>query len=263
MEGFEYVVNPTVIPKVAFGTTIHREVLPTSGPSMDSFMRRLLPEERSLPGPFDYDVEKPLGYQYPSVMGFSAMANKKARLPATPEQNVPPLGTYAPERWRPTDRDGFTFNKEALSRNPKWMTPGPSTYSYHIDYPGWNIEKAFGKHRLIWPAVAVFCSPNNTAQCMTCQTSPIGDYFHNFDTNQDLCRVCMRAQMDVIQHCELQVVERFRLRRDIKRFVPARYCGFFHDHGGTTAAREITSRKELRDKIRVENYLYRFVSRQN
>ncbi|KRF98154.1 uncharacterized protein Dwil_GK15883 [Drosophila willistoni] len=257
--GFEYVVNPPEQPKVAFGTTMDREVMPTSGPFMDSYMRRNQPEERLGPGPFDYDYATPMGFKYPSKTGFSALVSKVARLPSTTELGVPPLGLYEAKVCEP--KNIYTFAKTPKQKEPKWMTPGASTYSYHLKYPKWDVEMSFGTIRIIWPAVAVFCSANNTAKCNVCHQLPIGDYFHNFTTDKDMCRKCMNSLMNVIRRCDLQVVERYRKHRDMKQFVPARYCGFFHEHSGTAAAMEKTSRKQLRDKIRVENYLYRFVSK--
>lgn len=62
-KGFEYVVNPPVVPKVAFGTTMDREVMPVSGPFLNSFMRSNLPEGREQPSPIDYDCSKPIGFK--------------------------------------------------------------------------------------------------------------------------------------------------------------------------------------------------------
>lgn len=116
---------------------------------------------------------------------------------------------------------------------------------------------SFRIKRIIWPAVAVFCSPQNIVKCSTCGEKPVGDYFHNFSNDADMCRQCMHVEMAAIKKCNLQVTERYSRQQKIKQFVPARYCGFFHDHNQTTATIERDSRKVLRQKIRVENYLYR------
>ncbi|KAH8418387.1 hypothetical protein KR222_006281 [Zaprionus bogoriensis] len=256
--GFEYVVNPPVMPKVAFGTTMDREVMPISGPCMSSFMRSNSPEDREVPSPLDYDCSKPIGFKYPSNAGFSALANKMPRLPVVREKVGPPMGAYEPTPW--ILRAGYTFDRQVVSE-PKWVTPGPSTYSIHNKYPNYKLETAFDSCRLIWPAVVVFCGPKHSAQCLICHLTPVGDYFHNFANDKDMCRKCMHIEMTAIRHCSLSVTDRFRKNREIRQFVPARYCGFFHDHNGTNAAIELTSRKELRQKIRVENYLYRFKSK--
>lgn len=61
--GFEYVVNPPVLPKVAFGSTMHREVMPLKGPFMNGFMKKNLPEPREHPSPLDYNCAKSLGFK--------------------------------------------------------------------------------------------------------------------------------------------------------------------------------------------------------
>lgn len=155
---------------------------------------------------------------------------------------------------RPQGNNFYYLPLILLKTNP---LPSPSTYTHHLQYPPWNVETAFGSKRLIWPAVAVFCTPYNNAKCSVCELVPVGDYFHNFSTDADMCRPCMHAAVSAIKKCNLQVTERFLRQQKIKQFVPGRYCGFFHIHDGTNATIERDSRKVLRQKIRVENYLYR------
>ncbi|KAH8402471.1 hypothetical protein KR009_012219 [Drosophila setifemur] len=248
--GFEYVCNPPVWPTVGFLRKIRR------GPD-DEFVRDSFTMEWPTPGPANYDVSNPIGFQYPSKAGFSALANKMPRLPAFREQGYPPIGSYATDF--PGTQYYFSFSRQIrpMDRVAKWVTPGPSTYTHHLKYPGWDVEMAFGSRRIIWPSVAVFCSPLNNAKCSVCGEKPVGDYFHNFGSDADMCRKCMHMEVGAIKKCSLQVTERFLRQQKIKQFVPARYCGFFHIHDGTTATIERDSRKVLRQKINVENYLYR------
>ncbi|KAH8253296.1 hypothetical protein KR032_004620 [Drosophila birchii] len=247
--GFEYVVNPPVWPTVGFLRKIRRD-------SVGNFVRdSYIKDPPPSAGPADYDIPSTIGFKYPSKAGFSALANKMPRLPARQEQGFPPLGTYATDI--PGTQYSFTFRK-AVDIDQKWMTPGPSTYTRHLKYPDSRMEMAFGYCRLIWPAVAVFCTPSNQARCSVCGEKPVGDYFHNFGNDQDMCRPCMHAAVDAMKKCSLQVTERFSRQQKIKQFVHARYCGFFHLHDGTNATIEQETRKVLRQKINVENYLYRF-----
>ncbi|XP_017072715.1 uncharacterized protein LOC108108970 isoform X2 [Drosophila eugracilis] len=248
MEGFEYVVNPPVWPTVGFLRKIHRD-------SKNAFCRDSYGKTQpAMVSPNTYDVSKPIGFKYPSKAGFSSLASKSPRLPPFRELGYPPIGTYFTDF--PGTQYYFTFNKYVVP-DQKWMTPGPSTYSHHLKYPDWNVETAFGSKRIIWPAVAVFCAPQNNTKCSICGQKPVGDYFHNFGSDADMCRKCMHVQVAAIKKCNLQVTERFSRQQKINQFVPARYCGFFHIHDGTTATIERESRKVLRQKIRVENYLYR------
>lgn len=61
--GFDYVVKPLVLPKVAFGSAMHREVMPLKGPFMNGFMKKNLPEPREHPSPLDYNCAKSLGFR--------------------------------------------------------------------------------------------------------------------------------------------------------------------------------------------------------
>ncbi|XP_017032927.1 uncharacterized protein [Drosophila kikkawai] len=249
MEGFEYVVNPPLWPTIGFLKKIRRD---SEGNFVrDSYVKTPPPAA----GPADYDVPSTIGFKYPSKAGFSALANKMPRLPANRELGYPPVGTYATDF--PGTQYSFTF-KKATVKDQKWMTPGPSTYTRHLKYPDSHVEMAFGYHRIIWPSVAVFCSPVNLARCSVCGEKPVGDYFHNFGNDQDMCRPCMQAAVTVMKKCSVQVTERFSRQQKIKQFVPARNCAFFHLHDGTNATIERETRKVLRQKIRVENYLYRF-----
>ncbi|KAH8284981.1 hypothetical protein KR054_003443 [Drosophila jambulina] len=247
--GFEYVVNPPVWPTVGFLKKIRRD-------SLGNFVRDSFTKNPPLSaGPADYDIPSTIGFKYPSKAGFSALANKMPRLPDCRELGYPAVGTYATDF--PGTEYSFTFRK-AVEKDKKWMTPGPSTYARHLNYPEGRLEMAFGSCRIIWPEVAVFCNPLNLDRCSVCGEKLVGDYFHNFSNDQDMCRPCMHAAVAAMKKCSLQVTERFSRQQRIKQFVPARNCSFFHLHDGTNATIERETRKVLRQKIRVENYLYRF-----
>lgn len=218
----------------------------------------------------------PSPLQYPSKNGFSALANKMPRLPIMRVPVGPKVGTYDPDPW--ILRAGNTFNKFVVPEQ-KWLSPGwvlcyicrtaisftghrssfsPSTYTVHNKYPAYKVETRFGSNRIIWPAVAVMCGPKSEAVCTICEQQPKGDYFRNFGVDKDMCRKCMHAELSAIRDCKLSVIVRFRRTCLLRKFVPVRYCGFFHGHDGTTAHIELISRHELRQKTRIENYLYRF-----
>lgn len=188
----------------------------------------------------------------------------------------PKVGRYDPDPW--IMRGGYTFDKFVVPEQ-KWLSPGwvffhipraaisytvrhspfsPSTYTVHNKYPGFKVDTMFWSRRVIWPAVAVICGPKPEAVCSICEQKPKGDYFRNFAADKDMCRNCMHAELAAIRDCKLCVIERYRRTCQIRQYVPARYCGFFHGHEGTTAHAELISRRELRQKIRIENYLYRF-----
>lgn len=118
-----------------------------------------------------------------------------------------------------------------------------------------QINTAFGRQRKILPQVQIICSPFNTAHCHRCEQIPKGDYWHNYEENLDLCRPCKHKIERKLKNCSSTEVQRMRLRHFLLPYRLVRYCGFFHDHNGTTAATQLISRKVLKFKIQKENYL--------
>lgn len=160
-----------------------------------------------------------------------------------------------------------TIVSEALSY--KWYT---STYInlhslsffirpcdyYHYRRREQPVEMAFGHRRYIIPAYAVFCGPENKSKCYKCQSRPLGDYYHNFNTKTDLCRPCMNAELRWLNNCK--VGRRLRARRlmELGCFKPSRWCDFFHRHHVGTWFVEKYPRLVLRKKNNIENYLESF-----
>ncbi|CAH4030137.1 unnamed protein product [Pieris brassicae] len=59
---FEYVVTKKTQPRMCFGTTLNREVLPTKGPNLSPFMRRNAGEIRPNLGPGVYENDRDAFY---------------------------------------------------------------------------------------------------------------------------------------------------------------------------------------------------------
>lgn len=130
---------------------------------------------------------------------------------------------------------------------------------HHIPRPKLQVNMAFGKQRKITPVVKIICSPLNVAECHKCEQQPLGDYWHNFEDNLDLCRTCMNKINNEMRSCSANETQRKRLHREKQPYELVRYCGFFHDHGGTSAATQLIPMKTLKFKIKTENYLSLYV----
>lgn len=122
-------------------------------------------------------------------------------------------------------------------------------------HPKLKLSTAFGSKRKIVPAVTVICTPLNVAKCYKCEQTPHGDYWHDFNTELDLCRPCMHKIDCDLKSCTATEIQRLRLRREYADYKRVRYCDFYHEHGGTTAAVQILPRRILNMKITKENYL--------
>ncbi|XP_053965444.1 uncharacterized protein LOC128867890 isoform X2 [Anastrepha ludens] len=260
MEGFVYVVNPPEIPRVAFGSGMERVTLAMSGPSLTPFMRKMQGEVRDFPGPFEYFHTKGLEIKYPSTLGYSSFASKLPRLPPTNISRFPPIGAYDVEPWKKPKQAARPFNVGSkYADDKKLLTPSPADYAFNKPATSLKICSAFGCKRIFWPAVAIICTPINTAKCSKCNRTPIGDYFHQFQLNLDMCRRCMKKQLRILKHCATDLFYRARMRQELNLYQPVRYCGFFHDHQGTTAAIQHMPTSILKYKIKTENYLSKYI----
>ncbi|XP_029406226.2 uncharacterized protein LOC105226654 isoform X1 [Bactrocera dorsalis] len=262
-KSFIYVVNPPEIPRVAFGSCMERITLPISGPGLSSFMRKIQGEVRDFPGPFEYVHSKEaLDKKYPSAYGYSSFASKLPRLPPTDISRFPPIGAYNVEPKKKIKQAARPFNIGTKRvQIKKLVTPCPADYAADQPRASLNICSAFGSRRIIWPAVAVICTPVNIAKCSKCNKTPVGDYFHQFQLNLDMCRRCMNKQLKMLKRCSTDLFYRARMRTELSLYRPVRYCDFFHDHQGTTAAIQHMPTSTLRYKIKTENYIYMFKKR--
>ncbi|KAM7342814.1 uncharacterized protein ACRADG_010096 isoform 2-T2 [Cochliomyia hominivorax] len=254
---FNYVVNPPEIPRVAFGSSLEREILPLKGPCLNSFMRQHQGDVFLSPGPAARVDERDfLEIKYPSKLGYSAFASKLLRLPATENLNYPCVGAYDVDIRKTLKKAIKPFNVGAKrEEQEKFLPPAPNTYSPKLERPQLKINTAFGKQRKILPHVKIICSPFNIAQCHKCERTPCGDYWNNSEDNLDLCRSCMHKIERKLKSCSSSEIQRLRLRRFLLPYRLVRYCGFFHDHNGTTAATQLIATNVLKFKIKKENYL--------
>ncbi|XP_067633606.1 uncharacterized protein [Eurosta solidaginis] len=256
---FIYVVNPPEIPRIAFGSGLERVTLPMSGPSLTPFMRKIQGEVREFPGPHEYNTTKDLIKKNASKYGNAPFVSKLPRLAQTATSAYPPVGTYHVHPPKKLKQAARPFNVGALQKPvEKFTTTGPANYAIDRQSPNMKICSAFGSKRIIWPAVAIICSPVNNAKCSKCSSTPIGDYYHQFKLNLDLCRSCMKKQLRILKRCTTDLYYRARMRNELNQYQRVRYCGFFHDHQGTTAAIQLMSKSTLKYKIRTENYLYTY-----
>ena len=125
--GFEYVVNRPIPPKVCFGSGLEKECLPTKGPAMSSFMRKISGEVRDYPGPFEYYSEKGLLKNYPNKKGYTMLASKTPRAGYQGHKDkIPPIGTYEVDpqiKFRPAYKP-FNSQSKRVTLALKNDTPG-------------------------------------------------------------------------------------------------------------------------------------------
>lgn len=251
---------PPKQPKVCFGSGIVRECLPSTGPALSSFMRKNIGETREYPGPCDFKIKTSLIKRFANRKGYTLLASKSARMPKDLVKNkIPPLGTYEVEPQKPVKSafQPFGSNTERDTFKDHSNTPGPPTYSKSKD-TSQKICLCFGTDKFNYPSVQIVCTPINLAVCEKCLETPIGDYWYRESTDQTYCRPCMKEELGALKSCVKRNAAMNRKLADLGKFVRYRYCGFFHDHAGTSAAVQIMSKKDLIYKIRKEDYLASF-----
>ncbi|XP_037894509.1 uncharacterized protein LOC119640495 [Glossina fuscipes] len=257
IEDFQYVVNPPTMQKIAFGTTLPRLVLPRSGPCLSSFMRAHQGDDPLSPGPAAYMV-KTTYKDCPSLLGFSAFAGTRL-LP----QRINKYGHgFLDEVPKPFKKAPKPFNVGAKRMHySTFLTPPPSAYACDKPTLKLKISSAFGSEHKYIPHVEIKCFPHNIVVCAECRQTPIGDYWHNANDNQDICRTCMTAKRTIFHSCQIDNTKRRSLRRKLEEYRYRRYCSFFHEHNGTTAAEQIMPTKTLIYKINLENYLSQYITK--
>ena len=132
-----------------------------------------------------------------------------------------------------------------------FVSPG----TYLLRTKSHNVSESFGAARKIIPTVQTICAPINLSFCRYCEKVPLGDYFHCFKTKEDICRPCMKAALLETKSCGAKLVIKMKKLREFEKFSRVRYCGFYHDHNGTTASIKLMSKRDLKHKLTKENYL--------
>uniref|UniRef100_W8BIM5 Uncharacterized protein n=2 Tax=Ceratitis capitata TaxID=7213 RepID=W8BIM5_CERCA len=250
-EQFPYVVEKPKTPRVAFGSVTERMnsvFWPHS--AVGSFESRQ--STASQASTYSSFQEK-----YSSKLGYSSLISQTPRFALSSEKSAP-VGSYSVEDGKPIKQCKKPFNiGKSLKKETKFLTPGPSHYPYHKrmpEKPGYCL--AFGKRRLNWPSVAIFCTSRDTATCWVCQERPIGDYYYNFKTKLAVCRMCMKRKLKALQDCEMNDFKRKREMLEWCEFKPVRHCSFYHTHCGRNLYHTLMTKQILRRKLELENYLY-------
>nr|XP_014085187.1 uncharacterized protein LOC106614150 [Bactrocera oleae] len=248
-DNFQYVLELPKIPEVAFGTKIvRRSTLWPNEPRESTASFWSVPSFSSL------------NKEYPSKYGCSPLVSHTPRFSALKEDDIPAVGQYITENAKPIKQCKKPFNVgDALKREPKFLTPAPTTYPYHIKIPDrLDYCLAFGTRRVIWPATPIFCSARNYMKCLRCQQQPDGDYYHNFKSQLDICRPCLNKELKELRHCKTDDYKRRLKLREWSEFKMVRHCSFYHLHKSGNMRSTLMPKSDLRKKLKVENYLYQY-----
>ncbi|XP_037958428.1 uncharacterized protein LOC119687939 [Teleopsis dalmanni] len=264
IEDFEYIINRPPVGKVAFGTTMDREVLPVKGKFLTSFMRRNIGEVRNHPAPGTYNPKLPLRNPFPSTKGWSVFLRLNLRFAEEKPSPYPSIGYYDVEKVVEIKPPRNPFNCPHEDKKDAYFPKGSRAFEvghYQIENPIKKpmIRTHFRTCREIRPAIITVCKTKNKAKCYICDTTPVGDYFCDFDQKLDVCRKCMKKKVEETKSCLLDFKERWIMQGDLERFKQCRYCDIIHNHNNTKASIKLMTKREWERKIRIENYLYPYM----
>ena len=132
--------------------------------------------------------------------------------------------------------------------------PGAHNFKTRVQ----NYCLCFMTNRFNYHSVGIHCSPTNLAVCMNCLETPCGDYWFRPIYESVLCRPCMTKELKLLRTCAKRTLAVIKRLQVLEKFVRYRYCGFYHDHAGTSAAVQVMSKQDLKFKIVHEDYLASF-----
>ncbi|XP_053610294.1 uncharacterized protein LOC128675143 isoform X2 [Plodia interpunctella] len=245
---FEYVVTKKAPPRIAFGTGLDREVLPTKGPAMSPFMRRALGETRDNLGPGSHnpgrDAFYDLTHRKYSKWGLGA---KTSRWKVIREYQPPPR---KPPKPKPLKKNCAAFNSTSKRKGIFKVNDYPAACDYVPVYKKREMKFAysFTGPKFLRCAVEIKCVPYNLDACgyCGCSCSAQGDYWQ-FEDRIFLCR--MHYNM-LFSHC----LAKFQGAK-LAEFKSVRDCFFAHAHNSCKAALKIMTIEEITKKLRKEAYL--------
>lgn len=188
-------------------------------------------------------------------IGFGPLANKTPRLkPIT--NDLRPFYTNHQQNIFKTSMKPFGVGFDRNSEKTLMITPAPSTYKKFQKEN--RFKSSFGGERKELPAVEMICNSKNLSICEKCNEIPFGDYWRHFGNLKDLCRSCMKVEIENAVYRSITKSLKIKRLGYLKEYERVRYCDFHHDHQNTTASIKLLTTKVLTKKIRHENYLAMF-----
>ncbi|XP_013200950.1 uncharacterized protein LOC106143418 isoform X2 [Amyelois transitella] len=245
---FEYVVTKKAPPRIAFGTGLDREVLPTKGPAMSPFMRRLLGETRDSLGPGSHDPNRDAFYDLTHrIYSKYGVGAKSSRWKTIREYQPPP---QKPPKMKPMKKNCAAFNSTSKRKGLFTSTAYPAACDYAPEHKKREMKFAysFSGPKVLRCAVQIKCVPYNLDACgyCGCSCSAQGDYWQY----EDRIFLCRQHYNELFTNC----LAKFQGVR-LAEFKSVRDCFFAHAHNSCKAALKIMTIEEITKKLRKEAYL--------
>ncbi|XP_057306864.1 protein pitchfork-like isoform X1 [Hydractinia symbiolongicarpus] len=239
--------------KVAFGTTLNRELLPLKTPHTRAGNELGL---RGIPNlaPGSYNNAEVSSFvhvlnQKPMCKkGYALGARTAPRFQRGFDAEVPGPPAYQRIISKPKEFSQAVKPFQCgLTRFPKLKhetMPGPGTYEHGV---GRNrkvqFHGSFGGPQTLRASIKTICIDDEIKTCFACSIPPVGDFYINNKKNT-LCRLCYK---------DLEQSEKDQ--RLLSKFIKVRDCADIHSHQETNAKLRLKSDKDIKKLKQREAYL--------
>jgi len=250
-----FLLNNNKVSRVAFGTTLDRELLPLKTPHTRAGNEMGL---RGVPnlGPGSYDNDEVSTFVHSMELkpvckrGYSLGARTGQRFRDL-DAEVPGPPSYQkiiskPREFLPAKKP-FQSGATRFPRLKQALTPGAGSYEHDtarnrkVQFHG-----SFGGAQSLRCPVRIICKNGVQDTCVKCQSVPSGDYYLN-KKEEALCRPC---------YAELSIeASEKEARKFLSKFQKVRDCCDIHQHEGTNAKLRLMSDKDLKKLKHREAYL--------
>jgi len=250
-----FLLNDKKESRVAFGSTLDRELLPLKTPHTRAGNEMGLRGVPNLgPGSYNNDQvssfvhglnQKPVGKKGYSLGARTAQRFSKKNNdypgPPTHQKTVTKLREFPPAQ-KPFQCGASRFPQLRVD-----FTPGPGCYEFDtardrkVQFHG-----SFGGTQILKSPVTLICNKDEEYRCMKSGEKPVGDFWMN-NKKQVLSRPSYEAYKQ-----ELSEKERTKF---LDKFFKVRDCTDRHEHEGTNAKLRLMSDKDIEKIRRREAYL--------
>lgn len=254
----KFLLNNDRVSRVAFGTTLDRELLPLKPPNTRAGNEMGLRGVPNLaPGSYDNDASTfvhLLNMKPVCKKGYSLGARTDQRFPKAPNPDFPGPPSHQAIISKP--RQFATARKPFQSGDSRFpqlqrpdTTPGAGCYEHDttrnrkVQFHG-----SFGGAQILKSPVTSICRNGEEPDiCGQCNTVPVGDFFLNKQTAA-LCRPCHANMKNACQGDKDQ-------KKRLEKYFKVRDCSDRHEHEGTNAKLRIATKKDLNKIKKNEAYL--------
>lgn len=251
-----FLLSNTKESRVAFGTTLDRELLPLKTPHTRAGNKMAL---RGLPNlaPCSYDNAEVSSFvhllnQKPVCQkGYSLGARTGPRFSKEQNADTPGAPRYQPINSKPKEfspaQKPFQCGATRFPNIRQDAGPGAGSYEHDV-VRNRNVKfhGSFGGPQTLVTSIKTICNNGEKDECKECLSEPVGDYYRN-EGGEALCRPCHET-------LSVEVSEKEE-KKKMAKFFKVRDCCDIHSHEGTNAKMRLKSSKDIKKQKLREAYL--------